>query len=465
MLTRIEIDGFKTFDNLKVDLDPFAVLVGPNAAGKSNFLDAIRLLSRLAKEDLRTAFRGLRGEVWESFRMTGDGQAAEQMRFAVEVLVPDSVVDPWGAKVDLDHTRIRYEVILRRQRDNAGIERLYVEWEDASPISRGKDQWRDRVSSTFSEQHFKYIRRRIPWLTTTTDRESGKPKFTLRQDRRAGRERPAEAAEATILSSITNIDFPHLFALREELRSWRFFQLDPAPLRKPSSTTESDILLQNGSNLATVLAAIKARPASNGDENGLIADIASELSSVIPGVIDLDITEDAAAREYRIEITMHDATTFSSRVVSDGTLRVLALLTTLHEPHRRSLICFEEPENGVHPGRLQALIARLRELVTDTDDSEEGPLSQLLMTSHSPVVLSLLHSSQPNGAQSKGILWTDLITRTDPKHGSVTRRTRIRPIRRQRQMDSSGANRLSADDIPVSAFEVEEYLNTVGREG
>lgn len=460
MLTRIEIDGFKTFDNLKVDLEPFAVIVGPNASGKSNFLDAIRLLSGLAAGDLRTAFRGLRGEVWEAFRATASGQVADRMRFAVEVLVPDSVVDSWGAKVDIKHTRIRYEVGLRRQRDDAGIERLYVDWEDASPISIGKDRWRDTVSPGIREQHAKYMRRRIPWLTTT-DRESGKPRFSLRQDRRAGRERPAEAAEATILSSITTTEFPHLFALRRELESWRFLQLDPASLRKPSPTTERDILDPDGANLATVLAAIKATSAVSGDDKGLITDIASELSGVVPGVTDFDVTEDAAAREYRIEITMRDKTTFSSRVVSDGTLRVLALLTALHDPRWRGLMCFEEPENGVHPGRLQTLITRLRELVVAPIGDDVAPLSQLLMTSHSPVVLSLLHSEQSNGAKPGGILWADVVTRIDPKRQASTRRTRIRPVYQQEHLRNTEAS--NADSVPVTAYEVEQFLNTVDR--
>ena len=68
MLTRIEISGFKTFDDFSLDLDPFTVIAGANAAGKSNLFDAIRLLSRLAGGDLRSAFTGLRGEPQELFR-------------------------------------------------------------------------------------------------------------------------------------------------------------------------------------------------------------------------------------------------------------------------------------------------------------------------------------------------------------------------------------------------------------
>ena len=47
MLTRIEIDGFKSFEDLDVSLEPFTAIVGTNAAGKSNLFDAIQLLSAL----------------------------------------------------------------------------------------------------------------------------------------------------------------------------------------------------------------------------------------------------------------------------------------------------------------------------------------------------------------------------------------------------------------------------------
>ena len=456
MLTRIEIDGFKTFAGLKVDLEPFAVLVGPNASGKSNLLDAIRLLSRLATVDLRTAFSGLRGEVWEAFRATSGGREADRMRFAAEVLVPASVVDPWGTEVELANTRIRYEVAIRRERDAAGIERLYVDWEQASPIGLAADDW--RLASGMGRPLFKYRQQR-PWLRTDRDNE----RFEIRQDGRSGRDlrRPAQAAESTMLSSITGAEYPHLYALRKELESWRFLQLDPASLRKPSPTTAPDTLSPDGANLATVLAAIRTMADGPDDCGALFADIATELSGVIPGVVDFDVTEDAAAREYRITITMHDETTFSSRVVSDGTLRVLALLTAMYDPRRRGLICFEEPENGVHPGRLQSFIEGLRELVA-APDGDDAPPSQLLMTSHSPVVLSLLQSERSNGAGPGCILWADVVTRIDPERQTAGRRTRIRPVHPLRQPRDIEAD---ADRVPVTAHEVEKYLNAVGREG
>lgn len=68
MLTRVEIDGFKTFDSFTLDLRPFTVIVGPNASGKSNLFDALRFLSLLSQHDIRTAMQDLRGEPEELFR-------------------------------------------------------------------------------------------------------------------------------------------------------------------------------------------------------------------------------------------------------------------------------------------------------------------------------------------------------------------------------------------------------------
>lgn len=66
MLTQIEINGFKTFENFKLELTPFQVIVGPNGSGKSNLFDALQLLSRLAEMDLYSAFQGLRGTTDEA---------------------------------------------------------------------------------------------------------------------------------------------------------------------------------------------------------------------------------------------------------------------------------------------------------------------------------------------------------------------------------------------------------------
>ena len=125
-------------------------------------------------------------------------------------------------------------------------------------------------------------RRSKPWLTTAD--QPGGAVFEIHQDGKQGRNRPASAAEATVLSSITNAELPHLFALREEMRHWRLLQLDPALLRRSSPVGASDQLTPDGANLAAVLARLKSETADAEHPAGVLDDIAAELGALIPGV-------------------------------------------------------------------------------------------------------------------------------------------------------------------------------------
>jgi predicted ATPase len=462
MLTRLEIDGFKSYEGLAIDLLPFTVVLGTNAAGKSNLFDAIELLSNLATKDVAEAVKDMRGEPLELFRHTERGRS-QRIVLAAEVLVDPVVRDPWGSEVRLTHTRIRYEVTLERRTLRPGVECIQVAHEAAYPIANKNDRWTKAVApnAAFRSAHLKYSRAK-PWLTTEP-LDAGLS-FSIHQDGHQGRNRPASAAEATVLYSITNAEFPHLFALREEMRHWRLLQLDPALLRKPVPATVSDVLQPDGSNLAAVLTQLKLETANRERPLGVLSDIAVDLNSFVSGVVRLDAELNEASREYRIELTMRDGLPFSARVTSDGTLRILALLTLLHDPRHRGLVCFEEPENGVHPGRIRPLVQRLRDLVSvpsQWTEEDAAPLSQLLLNSHSPVVLSALvdHDLQ---ATDGAILFADTGTVSDPATQEVRRKTRLRPVQ------SVQGSLFDDQNVPqgvVARSEVRKVLDTVAFEG
>src|SRR5579863_2903380 len=101
MITQIEIDGFKTFKDFKVELAPFQVIVGPNGSGKSNLFDALELLSRFASKDLRSAFQDMRGDADDLFTLLPGGKRVDKIRLAVEMLVGKKVEDRWGREAEL----------------------------------------------------------------------------------------------------------------------------------------------------------------------------------------------------------------------------------------------------------------------------------------------------------------------------------------------------------------------------
>ncbi|APU17212.1 AAA family ATPase [Actinoalloteichus fjordicus] len=444
MLTRIEIDGFKSFADFGLDLPPFLVVLGQNASGKSNLFDAVQLLRRLVSApSLFDAFADTRGELSELFRRYAGGAQADRMSFAVEVLLEPTAVDPFGEDIEVSHTRLRYELKIGLHTDSDGFPRARVLEEAVRPLPAKQDEWLRavRASPAFKAEKLRYSGRRTDFLTTK-DNGQGNRVFAISQEGRQGRARqiPAHAAEATVLSSITSAaDFPTLFALRRELESWRFLQLDPAALRQPSTQEQrGDVLGANGANLAKVLRRIER---VTRDEYGSgLDDIAAALATVVRGFSGVEVQEDAAQGRWETYLTTRDEGRVSARVASDGTLRVLALLAALHDPDHRGLVCFEEPENGIFPQRLQALLGLLRGLVTDpaADDGQGEPLVQLIVSSHSPVVLTALDRAD--------LMVMDWTTRVSESGGG--RISRVRRLLLSVDQKAIGFNDLPALTVP-----------------
>ena len=112
MITRIEVDGFKSLRGFALDLEPLTAILGPNGAGKSNILEAMALLSRLMTTDVPSALKGGRGRIDDQFSRAG-GQLASRMTFGVESILP-----PLPAEVAKRRrptfNRVRYEFVLER---------------------------------------------------------------------------------------------------------------------------------------------------------------------------------------------------------------------------------------------------------------------------------------------------------------------------------------------------------------
>jgi AAA domain, putative AbiEii toxin, Type IV TA system len=131
------------------------------------------------------------------------------------------------------------------------------------------------------------------------------------------------------------------------------------------------------------------------------------------------------------------------------------------------MVCFEEPENGVHPGRVKDLVRRLRDMVTTMDadviDEPLEPLCQLLVNSHSPVVLSALVDANQR-AVGGAVLFADTAAIVEPGAKTPRRRTRLRPIRPRPQMKLF-QDATATGAAYVSDFEVRTVLDTVEADG
>ena len=419
MITRIELDGFKTFQDFTLDLSPLQVIVGANGVGKSNLFDALHLIGRLADSKILATFHELRGDVGELFSARAGGGSADCIKLAVEILVDQTVQDDWGTIHELRFPRMRYELEIARRQDAEGQDRLILQHEFLTPIPRQRDRW------TKSNR----LRTGGPWIPVMTGGRSSpyissqksrkETILVLHQDGNSGRrDIVAMEAERTLLSGARNTEFPHAFAAAEEMRAWQFLHLDPEILRQPSPVTAPAKLGYGGRNLPNVLARMKAV------DPELLTRVSSDLANHVPCAMQVDTAVDPDAGRVAIWAKSEDGRKFSSRVLSDGALRALALVTLRNDPEHRGLLCFENPESSVHPSRLKDLTQILKDLTTDfsSSDQEGAPLRQVICNTHSPVFIShpeiLSH-----------VLFAHLTSRTNLENDSrQTASTRIVPV-------------------------------------
>jgi predicted ATPase len=405
MFTKIEIDGFKSFREFSLDLGPFSAVVGPNASGKSNLFDAIKFLSHLAQGDVGSAMRSLRGEPSELFRTTPSG-AVDQMKFAVEVLLPPDGEDSFGNIYKIKGQRLRYEISIAIRKNKVGwLDGAFVSHEHCRVLKPSND------TSNFARAlKPSYSQRKLPLLETKFDSQKQVSTFLIRQDgdsesgvSKRGRPVVLSAAEASTsaLSTVSNPEFEHLYALRQFFASIRFLEINPNAARASNDRFESKELRPDASNLSAVLSRLKNETASAVQPMGVISDISADLTSLIPSVKSVIVNDGADAREYSFSVEMSDGQIFSSRVISDGTLRLLALIAILNDPNRNGILCFEEPENGVHEGRIPRLIELLRSAAEI--ESALDPIFQILLNTHSPAVMSSLRSEEIIAADSVNV--------------------------------------------------------------
>jgi predicted ATPase len=154
-----------------------------------------------------------------------------------------------------------------------------------------------------------------------------------------------------------------------------------------------------------------------------LTDISRDVANLVPGILRIRVEQDKPSDRYVIYAETADRRSFSSQVLSDGTLRLLALATLRNDPQFHGILCLEEPENGVDPLHLAKMTRLLREMATDFKGLERvnEPLRQVLITTHSPAFIS-----QNDVLDS--LLLTIIPTRVQGKNAPSIRVTRMIPV-------------------------------------
>jgi predicted ATPase len=399
MLTRLKVTGFKNLVDVDVRFGPFTCIAGANGAGKSNLFDAIRFLSDLANKTLMEAAIAVRseaqhtGDIRAIFTRIGD-EHFKEMHFEVEMLIPRYGVDELEQEAEASATLLRYVLTLGYRNGTStngssgsrspSLEILREELRHINKSDAHDHLLFPHRASTWRDSVIHNTRRNAVFIST--EGEGATRTLKIHQDGGArGRPltRPGNLPRTIVSATNTVAESPTIVMARKEMQAWRMLQLEPSELGTPDAWTAPTKLATNGANLAATLYHLAE---SNSNPERVYATVANRLSELLEDVRELSIDRDERRNLLTLRLMDFQRTTHAARALSDGTLRFLALAILEQDFQDEGVICLEEPENGIHPARIPAMINLLKSIAVDTDEfvDQSNPLRQVIINTHSP---------------------------------------------------------------------------------
>lgn len=353
MLSSLIIENFKSYVKAVIPLASMTFLIGPNASGKSNALEAFRLLSWLAK--------GMRLDDIGRNIQNGDahirGRAADLFKDVTDVLTIGCYLDD----SDLGWNELQIEIGM-------SDEQLVLEGEAISSSSEALPLYhveglQSKHTDVLNVMYNNFKRgKNKPRIPCTNQQaifyQLETPGRFLQKDTRAQKEIPAVTQR-----------------FREQLRNIFFLAPNPAAMRDYSFAGDNE-LREDGSNLSSVLAKLCKQE-----------QMKQSLLDFIRSLPEQDITDISFISTERSDVMVRLHESFGNKeqkidapLLSDGTLRVLSVGAVLLSAPEKSLVVIEEVDNGIHPSRADFLVKQIQNIV-----SRRG--LRVLISSHNPALL------------------------------------------------------------------------------
>ncbi|MDO7848444.1 AAA family ATPase [Hymenobacter sp. M29] len=386
-LTYLRIKNYRALRDVEFrDLTPLTVLIGPNGSGKSTVLDALDFLAEAVRGNLvgawekRNRFQGMRTRGSEGnieFELEiGKTLSFNALRYFISVNEVDNKV-----------VVISEKLIEKDKRGETNLSFLAGEelpYDEAS----GLPEYKYTAAVVHNKKSIKKKPKMIKGFNI-----SAVVSMIFNGDKDKSR-----------VSSLLDADNPmsgHAAYFIEILDSYRYVHLTDDHLKGFSDAGPREKLSPNGDNLPNVLYYLHTKHPET------LAKITAQMRRWVPGLVDI-VTE--ITSDERLLLRFRDAPfekPLPAQYMSDGTMRLAALLTLLYEPDAAGLLGLEEPENELHP-QLLAYLAE--ELIAATETR------QLLVATHSPALLNALAPEQV-WVLHKGTDGYTRVTRTDELPG------------------------------------------------
>lgn len=358
MLKQLILENWKSFRYAELPLDPLTVLIGTNASGKSNVVEALEFLQiTFTRQDVKPALVGdsilpsIRGGVeWAAFK--------PKKKFTLKVLFQ-------GQYINTDYV---YAITVKTKPFLQVLEESVI-YQESQNNSEENIVIRDSVKASYLEENTKII-------------HNYNYEYIL-----GGNFLPTQ----TYLTNIMFVEGNFNSHEMQEKIIYNFYHyiksifiLNPIPSKMRSYSPISEKLETDASNIAGVLAALSKKQK---------AEVEAALSNYIKELPEGDIQKVWAEKVGRFgtdamlycqeEWKPGHITEIDARSMSDGTLRFLAILTALLTRPKGSQLVIEEIDNGLHPSRAGLLVRILREI-------GQKRKIDILLTTHNPALLDAL---------------------------------------------------------------------------
>jgi predicted ATPase len=335
-LRRVRIRGYKSIAFCDVTLEPLTILVGRNASGKSNFLDALAFLRDAMKYNLSEAINRRGGMDSLLCRVSNSNQLSIEVE-------GDHLPETPGEDCSWEYG---LEVPLRP----SGWPSRPNEWFRRTRLS-------DRQVSGFTSKEGK-----VSWSNYPSNPNSGSRSLT--------------SPDHLMLTVFGHPGDPYL---AHGFQSMGFYNFSPEAMRQPQKPTHGGLLERDGRNLASAI------ETSRTIDNWAVDRVAQYLTAITRSIEFAGVGQVGGYEILRFLVHRNEngqPLEFPADSMSDGTLRAFAALMAAFQmilPHDSpSLVAIEEPETALHPAAMRALVAAMDEATLRT---------QILLTTHSPDLL------------------------------------------------------------------------------
>jgi predicted ATPase len=377
MIRLIEANNFRSLRYVRQPLKDFHVLIGPNASGKTTFLDTVAFLGDLLSKGLDDAITERSNDIYDLFHF----RQGTRFELAVEMEIPEDRLESLGRNRGFE--RIRYEISIGINPESAAYE-IFDEQVilcKAEIIDRREPSQRvlfpAPAAPPDSIMHPKVVgrgkKRTVRKVYGGNDNfyseiESGKSKGGWAPSIRLG---PRKSALANMPEDETK--FPATTWLRELLiDGTQKLMLNSLALRQSSRPGQGRLFKPDGSNLPWVIEGLRKE-----DESRYRLWI-EQLQTALPDIEDVVTVELPDTRHRFLQVVYRGGLKVPSWTVSDGTLRMLALTLPAYLTNFEGIYLIEEPENGIHPLAMETVYQALRSVYS----------AQILLATHSPVILN-----------------------------------------------------------------------------